>query len=67
MMARQANSFFLEVWLRTNSGGSSGPVLEGNSSSSSSSSSAWVIIQAWSELIEYRRMVVSWGYMMVLL
>ncbi|KAL5801967.1 hypothetical protein ACOSQ3_033599 [Xanthoceras sorbifolium] len=46
-MARQANSLFLEEWLRNNSG-TSGNINSGHSSSLSSSARA--IIQAWSDL-----------------
>ncbi|OMP04028.1 hypothetical protein COLO4_10009 [Corchorus olitorius] len=51
-MARQANTFFLEQWLMTNSGGLSQTVSGHSSSSTSASSSlsARAIIQAWSEL-----------------
>ncbi|OMO50285.1 hypothetical protein CCACVL1_30535 [Corchorus capsularis] len=51
-MARQANTFFLEQWLRTNSAGFSQTVSGHSSSSTSASSSlsARAIIQAWSEL-----------------
>ncbi|KAK1575532.1 hypothetical protein Q3G72_006297 [Acer saccharum] len=46
-MARQANTLFLEEWLRNNSGSSSN-INSGNSNSLSSSARA--IIQAWSDL-----------------
>lgn len=47
-MARQANSIFLEEWLRNNSGVSAN--ITSRQSSSSSSSSARAIIQAWTDL-----------------
>ncbi|KAJ4849631.1 hypothetical protein Tsubulata_017740 [Turnera subulata] len=45
-MARQANTLFLEEWLRSNSGNSG----SNSGGDSSSSSSARAIIQAWAEL-----------------
>lgn len=46
-MAKQAQSFFLEEWLKTNSG-----AINNNNSTHSTSQSARAIIQAWADLRE---------------
>ncbi|XP_031258906.1 uncharacterized protein LOC116117011 [Pistacia vera] len=49
-MAREANTLFLEEWLRNSSASSSNVTSAHSSFSSSSSSSARAIIQAWTDL-----------------
>ncbi|KAI6707275.1 hypothetical protein NL676_010237 [Syzygium grande] len=49
-MAKQANTLFLEDWLRSNGGGGSGGGSIGNTGNAASPSSARAIIQAWAEL-----------------
>ncbi|KAF8027425.1 hypothetical protein BT93_E0355 [Corymbia citriodora subsp. variegata] len=50
-MAKQANTLFLEDWLRSNGGGgSSGGIKSAGNAPPPSSSSARAIIQAWAEL-----------------
>lgn len=49
-MAKQANTLFLEDWLRSSSGSGSSSSSVNNTRNASSSSSARAIIQAWAEL-----------------